>query len=150
VIRSLAPDIPFEETTVDRMFADALTRPKVSAGALTTFAIAALLLAAAGVYGLMSFSVAERRRELAIRLALGARPEQLMSDVVRQSLLLVGIGAATGLALSLVAARALTSLLYRTSPIDVSAFVVVALVLAIVALVTSYGPARRAMRTSPA
>jgi hypothetical protein len=149
-VRSVAPDVPFEETAVDRMFADALTRPKVSAGALTAFALVALLLAATGVYGLMSYTVAERRRELAIRLALGARPEQLVWGVVKQSTMLVGAGAATGLAASLLAARFLSALLYRTSPLDATVLALVALLLAFVAVATSFGPARRAMRTSPA
>jgi putative ABC transport system permease protein len=142
--------VPFEETAVDRMFASALTRPRVSAGALATFAGVAVLLAATGVYGLMSFSVAQRRREMAIRLALGARPEQLVRRVVRQSAILVGAGAIVGLVLSAAAARSLTALLYQTSPLDLTVMAVVALLLVGLGVLTTYGPARRAMRTSPA
>jgi putative ABC transport system permease protein len=149
-IRAAAPDVPFEETAVDRMFASALTRPRVSAGALATFAGVAVLLAATGVYGLMSFSVAQRRREMAIRLALGARPEQLVRRVVRQSAILVGAGAIVGLVLSAAAARSLTALLYETSPLDLTVITVVALLLVGLGVLTTYGPARRAMRTSPA
>ena len=119
LIRAIAPDIPFEETAVGQMFADALSRPRVSAAALAIFAGLALMLAATGVYGLMSYTVAQRRRELAIRLALGARPDQLVWGIVRQSAMLVSAGGAIGLALSLIAGRLLSTLLYRTSASDV-------------------------------
>jgi predicted permease len=150
VIRSVLPDVPFEETAVSQMFSAALTRPKVSAAALALFAGVALLLAATGVYGLMSYTVAQRRRELAIRLALGALPQQLMWNIVRQSATLVGIGAAAGGFVSLLASRSLASLLYRTSPTEVTVYAAVLLVLIGIGVLTAFGPARRAMRTSPA
>jgi predicted permease len=150
VIRSVLLDVPFEETAVSQMFSAALTRPKVSAVALALFAGVALLLAATGVYGLMSYTVAQRRRELAIRLALGALPQQLMWNIVRQSATLVFLGAAAGSFASLLASRSLASLLYRTSPTELTVYAAVLLLLLAVGLLTAFGPARRAMRTSPA
>lgn len=150
VIRSTLPDVPFEETAVSQMFSSALTRPKVSAAALTLFAGVALLLAATGVYGLMSYTVAQRRRELAIRLALGALPGQLMWSIIKQTATLVLLGAAAGGLVSLLASRSLASLLYRTSPTEASVYAVVLLLLIAAGVLTSIGPARRAMRTSPA
>jgi putative ABC transport system permease protein len=114
------------------------------------FAAVALLLAATGVYGLISFTVAQRRRELAIRLALGARPDQIVRSIVQQSAMLVGLGVGLGLAVSLIASRSLAALLYRTSPTDLRVYAVVLLVLVGVGVLTALAPARRAMRTSPA
>lgn len=150
VTRSIAPDVPFEETAISQMFSASLSRPRVSAVALSVFAIVALLLAATGVYGLMSYTVAQRRRELAIRLALGARPDQLVVAIVRQSVTLVGTGVALGVIASLLASRSLAALLYRTSPTDLTVYAAVLVLLVGVGLITSLGPARRAMRTSPA
>jgi putative ABC transport system permease protein len=149
-IRWTASDVPIEQTALSQMFSRALTRPRVSAAALSMFAAVALLLAATGVYGLISFTVAQRRRELAIRLALGARPEQLVWRIVQQSATLVGVGVGVGIAASLIASRSLAALLYRTSPTDLGAYAAVLLLLVGVGVLTSLAPARRAMRTSPA
>ncbi len=150
VIRSAAPDVPFEQTAISQMFSASLSRPRVSAVALSVFAAVALLLAATGVYGLMSYTVAERKSELAIRLALGARPDQVVWTIVRQSITLVGTGVALGVVASLLASRSLAALLYRTSPTDLTVYAAVLFLLIGVGLLTSFGPARRAMRTSPA
>lgn len=149
-IRALAPDVPFEHTEVNQMFSNALTRPRVSAAALAVFAGIALLLAASGVYGLLSYVVAQRGRELAVRLALGARPRQLVSNVARQSATLVGLGGAIGLAASWLAGRWLETVLYRTSTTDAGILVPVVCLLAAVGVATALGPALRAMRTDPA
>jgi putative ABC transport system permease protein len=132
------------------MFAASLTQPRVSAVALSVFAGVALLLAATGVYGLMSYSVAQRRRELAIRLALGARPDQLVWNIVKQSATLVGTGVLVGVLASLLASHSLAALLYRTSPTDLTIYALVLALFTSVGVLTSYAPARRAMRTSPA
>jgi len=149
-IRALAPDVPFDHTAVNQMFSDALARPRASAAALTAFAAVALLLAAAGVYGLMSYVVAQRGREFAVRLALGARPRHLLWSIVRQSATLAGLGALLGAAASLLAARWLATVLYRTSATDTTAFATVLALLVLVGGVTAVWPAIRAMRTDPA
>jgi predicted permease len=149
-IRQLAPDVPFEHAAVTDMFADSLSRPRVGAAALTAFALIALLLAASGVYGLLSYVVAERGRELAVRLALGARPRQLLWSITRQSAVLVGLGGAIGVAASWVAERWLESVLYRTSASEAGVVAAVVGLLTLVGVATALGPALRAMRTDPA
>jgi ABC-type antimicrobial peptide transport system permease subunit len=116
---------------------------------LTAFGALAALLAAIGVYGLVSWSVALRTRELAIRLALGARPASVGRLVVRQSLSLVALGVAGGFALVRVAEGALVRVLYEVSPSDLGSTAAAGGVLAAAALVACLPPARRAMRVDP-
>jgi putative ABC transport system permease protein len=116
---------------------------------LTTFTSLALLIAAVGVYGLVSYHVAQRTHEIGIRMALGARPPDLLHMVFRESMALVALGTAIGLALSFSLSRALRSLLYEAPAIDVHALCGAALVFLIVALVAIYIPARRATKVDP-
>jgi ABC-type antimicrobial peptide transport system permease subunit len=102
-----------------------------------------------GVYGVLSQSVAERRREIGIRLALGAEPERVLGLVVRQAALLVGLGVAVGLAGALAATRALGALLYEVRPTDPGNLLAVAGVLAVTGLLAGYLPAKRAARVDP-
>ena len=116
---------------------------------LTAFAGAALLLAAVGIYGLISFSVQERTRELGIRLALGATPYQVQAMVVGQALWLAVAGVLIGVTGSVVLARYMVTLLYGVRPIDPAAIVVSSLTLGSVAVLAAYIPARRAARLDP-
>jgi putative ABC transport system permease protein len=116
---------------------------------LGAFAAVALVLAAVGVFGVVAYSVEQRRSELAIRLALGAPPRNVLLLVLRQSAALVAIGVAAGLAVAVVATRLLRSLVFGVSPLDLGAFSLAAALLVLVALVASYLPARRATRISP-
>jgi putative ABC transport system permease protein len=109
----------------------------------------ALLLAAVGIYGVLSFSIARRTREMGIRLALGADRPRVFLLVVRDGMLLVGIGMSIGLFGSLAAARSLASFLYGVSTSDLVTFSATIVTLAVVALVACAIPARRAMRVNP-
>jgi ABC-type antimicrobial peptide transport system permease subunit len=113
------------------------------------FAGLALALAAVGIYGVVAYATAQRRRELGIRLALGAEPAGLIRLIVRQAMLPVGLGLLAGLGAALGASRLLRSLLYGVSPLDVGTYVGVAAFVAGVALVASWLPARRAARVDP-
>lgn len=110
----------------------------------------ALLLAGIGLYGLMSYSVSQRKRELALRMAVGADGATLIRQVAGEGLKLAMAGLAAGLALALLLTRLLGVLLYRVSPRDPQAFGFALAVLLAAALAASFGPAWRAMRTDPA
>jgi putative ABC transport system permease protein len=116
---------------------------------LGAFAGTALFLAALGIFGVMSYAVVQRSREIGIRVALGADPTRLLAMVLGQALLLAGTGVAMGLLGAVGLSRAMAGLLFQLSPTDPATLVTVALVLTAVALLASYLPARRATRVDP-
>jgi len=116
---------------------------------LSVFGGAALLLAAIGIYGVMGYVVAQRTREIGIRVALGAESSDILALIVRRGLMLTLIGAGIGLLIALALMRALQSLLFGVSATDPLTFSVIATVLIIVALLASYFPARRATKVDP-
>jgi len=116
---------------------------------LTTFGGLALLLASIGLYGVASYSVASRTREIGVRMALGARRVDVIRLIVGQGLRLTVTGMAIGLAGALAVTRVLSSVLYGIGATDPISFFAVAIVLMMVASVASYVPARRAMRVDP-
>jgi putative ABC transport system permease protein len=135
--------------TMDQVVAGSTARQNFNMLLLTIFAGLALLLAAIGVYGLLSYAVEQRTQELGIRLALGAGRADVLKLVVRQGLLLSGIGVAIGLAASLAINRVLANLLFGVKATDPLTYVAVAAVLLSVALLASYIPARRATKIDP-
>jgi ABC-type antimicrobial peptide transport system permease subunit len=116
---------------------------------LGLFAAVALLLAAVGIYGVVSYSVERRTREMGIRVALGAEPSGVLGLVVRESMRVVLVGIGVGIAGALALSRLMRGLLYQVSPVDPPTFWVVALLLGGIALLASYLPARRASRVDP-
>ena len=116
---------------------------------LGTFALLALVLASVGIYGVLSYAVAERSREMGIRRALGARDGQVVGMVVGEGMRLVVIGVVAGVAAAFLSTRLMRGLLYGVGAGDPMTFVVVTLVVGMVALVASYLPARRAARVDP-
>jgi putative ABC transport system permease protein len=113
------------------------------------FALAAILLAALGLYGLMAYSVTQRTVEIGVRMALGAQPREVLSLVIRQGLYLIGIGIGLGLVGALALRSLITGLLFEVKPTDPVTLVSVAFVLAVVAMVACYIPARRATKVDP-
>jgi ABC-type antimicrobial peptide transport system permease subunit len=113
------------------------------------FAVLALLLAIIGLYGLLSFTVTQRQREIGVRIALGAQRFEILNLVMGQGMQLVLIGAFIGLIGALALTRVLTSVLFNVQPTDPLTFVTVTLSLCVVALLACYIPARRAMKTDP-
>jgi putative ABC transport system permease protein len=116
---------------------------------LGLLAAVALLLAAIGVHGVLSYTVTERRREIGIRLALGAQPSGVLRVVVAQGMTLALVGAALGLGAALLLTQSMGSLLFNVAPTDPATFAIVAAGVVVVAFMASYLPARRATRVDP-
>ena len=136
------------ETMEDRLGESVASR-RFSVLTLVAFAAGSVLLAAIGLYGLLAFNVAERRREIAVRMALGAQPPAILRMVVGQGLKLVGIGLVAGALISFWVARVLTSLLYQTGTHDAVTFASVPVVLGLISLAACALPALRASRLEP-
>jgi len=130
-------------------FGDATWRTRVSAWLLGAFAVLALILSALGLYGVMSQGVEQRRRELGVRLALGAQRRDILRLIIRRVLGLAIAGIVIGLGLAVPTTRLLTALLYQVEPGDPVIFAALALVLLAVALLSGYLPAKRATEVDP-
>ena len=113
------------------------------------FGVAALLLAAMGIYGVTSYAVAQRTQEIGIRMALGAQMKDVLTLVLRNAMSLVVVGAVLGVIGAYAATRVMSSLLFGVTPTDLATFIAVPLVLLLVALVASLVPARRATKVDP-
>lgn len=150
VIREIDPLLPVSGVRpLEEVFAESIARPRLTAVAMGVFAAAALLLAALGVYGIVASSVSQRSREFGIRVALGARPAQIVSMVVGQNLRIVALGLGAGVLTAIPATRLLRGLLYQVGPNDPATFVAIGVMLAAVAIVASYLPARRGTQVDP-
>jgi predicted permease len=135
--------------TIGEILDQGLWASRMAAALLSLFGFIALVLAGVGIYGVMAYAVAQRTREVGIRMALGARPLDVMRLVIGQGMLLAGAGIVVGLLAAFGVARLFSSLLYGVSTTDPLTFGIVTLVLALSALAACYSPARRAMRVDP-
>ena len=135
--------------TMDNIVAEAVARQRFSMLLLGLFAVLALLLASVGIYGVMSYSVAQRTREIGIRIALGARRADVLQMTVKQGLKLVVAGMMLGLLAAFLLTRVMASLLFGISATDPITFVGISLVLLAVAILASYVPALRATKVDP-
>jgi putative ABC transport system permease protein len=150
-ISAVDPDQPITNIqTVDDLIDSSRAQPRFTMLLLGIFSITALALAAIGIYGVLAYSVAERRHELGIRLALGAERADILRLVVRQGLMLATGGIAVGLIAALLLTRLMSSLLYRVSTRDLTTFALTPVVFLCIALLASYLPARRATKVDPA
>jgi putative ABC transport system permease protein len=151
LMRAVDPLVAISELkTMRRIIDDELASSRIINGLFAGFAGLALALAAAGLFGVISYSVGQRRHELGIRLALGASPAAIGRMILGEGLKVVAIGMVVGLLLAMGLARASTSLLYGITAGDPSTFLGVASLILLVALVAAWAPATRAMRTDPA
>jgi putative ABC transport system permease protein len=148
-LRELDPDTPADLSTQEQRLAEHLLWRSVLLGVLSGFALVALLLAALGIYSLLSFAVAQRTRELAVRAALGARRSNLLRLVLSQAMTVVLLGSAAGLLAALALTRLLTAFLVDTSPLDPLTFAAVTTFLIAVAAMAAALPALRATRLDP-
>jgi putative ABC transport system permease protein len=151
-IRAYDPRLPVVQTTTMQAFHDrSLGLWAVRAGGrmFLTFGVLALLLAVVGLYGVKSYVVSQRTREIGIRMALGARPSDVLGMVMREGAMLSAVGVAIGLPLAALLGFALSSLLYDVKPLDPVVFVTAPVLLALAALGATWLPARRATRVTP-
>jgi putative ABC transport system permease protein len=154
-MRRLAHDIDprvvvWRADVVDRLFGEAVARPRLVLLLMSVFGGVGLVLAAAGIYGVLSYLVVQRRREIGVRLALGAEPVGIATLVLRQALTLAVAGVVLGIGLSFLLLRIMRALLYEVEPTDPLSLAAVSTLLLFVALVAAWPPARRARRIDPA
>ena len=149
-IRGAAPDLPIESTvTMDEAVAASVAQPRFRTVLLALFAMAATLIATCGIYGLMAYAVAQRRREIGVRMALGAERRDVLRLVLARALRIVMAGVIVGLAGAAGVTRVLQTFLFGVTPTDPIAFTVVTLLLMAVGLMAAWLPARRASRIDP-
>jgi putative ABC transport system permease protein len=150
IVAELDPALAISDVqTIEQLERERSAPQRFSAVAISGFGIGALLLAAIGLYGVLAFSVSQRRREIAVRLALGAPPSEVLRLTVREGMTLVAIGLGAGAAGAVMATRLLKATLFETNVYDPLTFATVPVVLGIVALAASYLPARRAAAVDP-
>jgi putative ABC transport system permease protein len=149
-VRAADADVPvYQLRTVDGQLNDELSSTRILIGMLVSFAVLALFIAAAGLYGVISYSVSQRVQEIGIRMALGAVPQDIRRLVARETAILVAIGAVLGIAGGAAIARAAASVLVSVSPSDPATYGTVAIVLTSIAILAAYAPVRRATRIDP-
>jgi putative ABC transport system permease protein len=149
-IAAVDPDQPINNIqTVEELMDSSRSQPRFTMMLLAVFSATALTLAVIGIYGVLAYSVAQRRQEFGIRLALGAERSDILSLVVRQGLGLATVGVLIGLTAAILLTRLMSSLLYRVSARDLMTFTLTPMLFLVIALIASYLPARRAMNVSP-
>ena len=149
-LASADPDLPFGDlVTLQSVVDKSVDEPRFRTLLIGTFALLAVVLAAVGVYGLISYSVTQRTREIGIRVALGAQPRQVLLPVVREGVALALVGIGIGLVGALVLTRILSAFLFGVGATDPITFGLVSLLLLVIAAAASYLPSRRALRVDP-
>ncbi len=150
IVHDLDSAIPFSNVrTMNEVVSAAQSRPRFLSMLLTAFSFVALVLAAVGIYGVISYSVAQRTKEFGVRIALGAQSSNVLGLVLSKGMLLASLGLIAGVTIALVVTRFLSTLLFEITPTDPVTFIAVSLLLTLVALLATYIPARRATKVDP-
>jgi ABC-type antimicrobial peptide transport system permease subunit len=148
-VQALDPDLLLQSRTLPGMIRNALWAPRLAAGMLSAFGGLALLLAIVGIYGLISYSVNQRVREIGVRMALGATTANVERMILGEAVRLAGLGIMVGLAAALAASRLVKNMLFGAASIDGTVYLAAPAILAAVALLAGWLPARRATRIQP-
>jgi ABC-type antimicrobial peptide transport system permease subunit len=149
-VQAIDPTIPVSHVRLmEDVLSSAQARPRFLTLLLTLFSGIALAIATVGIYGVISYSVARRSREFGLRMALGAKPANILSLVLKQGVLLTGIGVVVGLVGALILTRLMASLLFGVTSTDAITYLGVSALLAAVAIFATYIPARRATQVDP-
>ncbi|MEO5799348.1 MAG: ABC transporter permease [Gemmatimonadales bacterium] len=149
LVHAIDPTIPLEFRTMAERMASSIADRRFTMLVLLSFAVVALLLAGVGIYGVVSYTVAQRTREIGIRIALGARPSAMQRLVQGGAMAVVGLGIVLGAAGAIVATRLMRSLLYEVAPGDPVTYLFAIIALGAVGFIASWGPARRSTRVDP-
>jgi predicted permease len=149
-VQRLDRNLLLQSESIGGIIRESLWAQRLSAGLLGVFGGLALVLAAVGIYGVVSYSATRRVREIGVRMALGATPAEVQTMILREGIRLVAMGVAAGLAMALAGSRAVEGMLFATSPRDAATFVLVPSVLTLVAVLACWIPAARATRIEPA
>jgi predicted permease len=150
-VAAVDPRIPLQEvSTLDALMHDSMNAPRVRTGLLAGFAAIAMILAMTGIYGVTAYAIGQRRHEMSIRMALGARPVSVLGMVLRSGLRMAAIGAALGIGIALVLGQAMARFAFGTEPTDTNVLATSTVVLMLGALAATLGPALRAARAQPA
>lgn len=151
IVRRMDPDMPlFQVRTMEQIVDTAVAAPRSMAWLLSVFALSALMLAAIGVFGVMSHAVSQRTREIGVRMAIGASPSRMLGAILGEGLTHVGLGLVLGAVLSLLTARLLSGLLYGVTTLSIAPYLIVVALLGTVSFIACLVPARRAMQIDPA
>jgi predicted permease len=149
-VAAIDPQLPVGDLrTMEELRGESVSQPRFLMFLFSAFSMVALAIAVIGIYGVIAYSVAQRRKEIGIRVALGAKPTSVAGMVVRQGMGMAGLGIAAGLVLALAVTRFLSGILFAVTPTDPITLAAVAVTLAVAALLACYVPARRATRTDP-
>ncbi len=149
-VAQLDPDLPaYDVSTMEQRLQDSLARRRLSMLVLATFAAFALILSAVGVYGVIAYWVNQRRREIGIRMALGADDARILRLLGREVVAIVGVGVVAGLLGALALTRIMRDLLFGVTPTDLPTYLLVSLIILVTSVVATYVPARRATRVHP-
>ncbi len=149
-VQSVDPQIPvFDAALMDDLVSKSVSQPRLDSFLLAAFAAFALILAAVGIYGVISYSVTQRQREIGIRMAIGAERRSVMVMIIREGAILAFAGIVLGLGGGLVASHLIAAFLFKVTPTDPAIFWGVSMLLGLVALVACFLPARRAARVDP-
>jgi len=149
-VHEIDPDVYFPGLTpLSELIGTTLAQPRFNMMLLGTFASVAMALAAVGIYGVIAYTVAQRTKEIGIRMALGAQKIDMLTMIMRQSFAVIGVGLIAGILGALATTRLMSSLLYGVSAHDLTIYAAVTIVLSGAALIATYFPARRAMEVDP-
>ena len=149
-LRDIDAELPISNIkTMDEWISVSASQPRLNAILLSVFAGVALLIAAIGVYGVLSYSVSQRTREIGLRMALGSPQSGVLALIVREGMVLAGVGISAGVLCALAVAKLVAGLLYEIPPRDPATYASVAATLAVIAAAACYVPARRASMVDP-
>jgi putative ABC transport system permease protein len=150
MFRRVDPDLPlWDLRSMDQVMGRAVSAPRFYVILLSIFGTVAVILAAAGIYGVISYTVAQSTRDIGVRIALGAKPADVIRSVLRHGLILNGVSLLLGLAASWGLTRLMATLLFGVQPTDPATFVLTAVMTTALALLACYVPARRAAKIDP-